>query len=338
MIRLEKFRFFSCQLPFQRRWFPLRWKDLWPFPIGIDSQRQSVRQLPTSHRKTFYLRTHWTPQVDTLLLPPRVQWHCAEVTACLAHEFAGEHQENRNLFCVRILLYTQLCVVQQTRMDSNRSIVNSCFAVQPTNWILANFLQTRLVFLWWPLIEFLITTKTLSPNFLFTGTPSTASAPISLIVEQSQDDVPWWNSIPIFDVGTLLGYMHTFVQNRSIPVNQDNAYTLESIHGESIRLIGCTDDDCDCTSFILTKLGRKKHKMMEINLPRQALESLRDGIDSILEFHDEKCLDWSKRAAGWGIQIGSFSARCFFFIAIRIPDGSHIDTSKEQPWLKNTIH
>ena len=74
-------------------------------------------------------------------------------------------------------------------------------------------------------------------------------------------------------------------------MNQNNAFTLESTQGKSISLIGCIEDDCDCTSVILTKIGRRKHKVMEITLPRQALESLRDGIDSILEYHDDKCLD-----------------------------------------------
>ncbi len=74
-------------------------------------------------------------------------------------------------------------------------------------------------------------------------------------------------------------------------MKKNNAITLESSHGEAIRIIGCFDDDCDCTSILLTKANRNKQRQIEITLSRQALESLRDGIDSILEFHDDKCLD-----------------------------------------------
>ena len=73
-------------------------------------------------------------------------------------------------------------------------------------------------------------------------------------------------------------------------MTQNNAFTLESSGGEVICFIGC-DDDCDCTSLLVTKQRRGKTKRFEITLPRQALEMLRDGIDSILEFHDSKSLD-----------------------------------------------
>ena len=74
-------------------------------------------------------------------------------------------------------------------------------------------------------------------------------------------------------------------------MKKNNAITLESSHGESLSIFGCCEDDCDCTSILLTKEGRNKQRRMEITLPRQALESLREAIDSILEFHDDKCLD-----------------------------------------------
>ena len=74
-------------------------------------------------------------------------------------------------------------------------------------------------------------------------------------------------------------------------MKKNNAITLESSHGEALSIIGCCDDDCDCTSILLTKKRRTKQRQMEVTLSRQALESLRDGIDSILEFHDDKCLD-----------------------------------------------
>ena len=74
-------------------------------------------------------------------------------------------------------------------------------------------------------------------------------------------------------------------------MKENNAITLESSHGEVISIIGCCEDDCDCTSILLAKERRNKQRRIEITLSRQALETLRDGIDSILEFHDDKCLD-----------------------------------------------
>ncbi len=74
-------------------------------------------------------------------------------------------------------------------------------------------------------------------------------------------------------------------------MKKNNAITLESPHGETLSIFGCCEDDCDCTSILLTKERRNKQRRMEITLPRHALESLRDAIDSILEFHDDKCLD-----------------------------------------------
>lgn len=74
-------------------------------------------------------------------------------------------------------------------------------------------------------------------------------------------------------------------------MKKNNAITLESSHGEVISIIGCCEDDCDCTSILLTKERRNKQRQIEITLSRQALESLREGIVSILDFHDDKCLD-----------------------------------------------
>lgn len=74
-------------------------------------------------------------------------------------------------------------------------------------------------------------------------------------------------------------------------MKKNNAITLESSHGEVISIIGCCEADCDCTSILLTKKRRTKQRQMEITLSRQALESLRDGIDSILEFHADKFLE-----------------------------------------------
>lgn len=74
-------------------------------------------------------------------------------------------------------------------------------------------------------------------------------------------------------------------------MKKKNAIAIESAHGEVLSVMGCCDDDCDCTSITLTKKRRSKQRGMEVTLSRQALEALRDGIDSILDFHDDKCLE-----------------------------------------------
>lgn len=74
-------------------------------------------------------------------------------------------------------------------------------------------------------------------------------------------------------------------------MNHDNAYTLESSKGETISIIGCCEDDCDCTTILITKERRGRTKRMEVTLPRKALEMIRDNIEEVLEFHDSKWLD-----------------------------------------------
>jgi len=74
-------------------------------------------------------------------------------------------------------------------------------------------------------------------------------------------------------------------------LKHDNAYTLESSKGEFISIVGCCEEDCDCTTILVTKERRGKRKKVEVTLPRKALEMIRDGIEAVLEFHDCKCLD-----------------------------------------------
>jgi hypothetical protein len=71
----------------------------------------------------------------------------------------------------------------------------------------------------------------------------------------------------------------------------DNAFTLESSEGEIISMVGCCEEDCDCTTLMMTKTRRGKKKHFAATLPREVLEYMRDSIDAILDFHDSKCLD-----------------------------------------------
>jgi hypothetical protein len=74
-------------------------------------------------------------------------------------------------------------------------------------------------------------------------------------------------------------------------VKRINAITIESPNCEALSIIGCCEDDCDGTLIMLTNVRGSTTCRSEVKLSRQALESLRDGIDSILEYHDDKCLD-----------------------------------------------
>jgi hypothetical protein len=74
-------------------------------------------------------------------------------------------------------------------------------------------------------------------------------------------------------------------------VKHDNVYTLETSRGEALSIVGCCEDDCDCTMIEITKERRGRIKRSAITLPREALEMIRDGIEAVLEFHDLKELD-----------------------------------------------
>ena len=71
----------------------------------------------------------------------------------------------------------------------------------------------------------------------------------------------------------------------------ENEFSLESPHGEILSIVGCTDDDCDCTMIELAKRKKGKTRRAQITLPRLALELLQESIEAILEFHDSKYCD-----------------------------------------------
>ncbi len=74
-------------------------------------------------------------------------------------------------------------------------------------------------------------------------------------------------------------------------MRQNNAVVIESPAGEIISLLGCCEDDCNCTTLMMTRTRRGKTREIAATLPRHVLEYLRDSIDDILEFHDSKDLD-----------------------------------------------
>ena len=68
----------------------------------------------------------------------------------------------------------------------------------------------------------------------------------------------------------------------------DNAFTLKSSEGDIISMVGCCEEDCDCTTLMMTRTRRGKQKHVAATLPREVLEEMRDSIDAILEFHSSK--------------------------------------------------
>lgn len=72
---------------------------------------------------------------------------------------------------------------------------------------------------------------------------------------------------------------------------QDNAFILESSEGETIFMVGVTEEDSDDTMLFMTKGKRRRKKHFVATLPREVLEYMRESIDVILAYHDSKGLD-----------------------------------------------
>lgn len=79
---------------------------------------------------------------------------------------------------------------------------------------------------------------------------------------------------------------------------KDSDVTLTCAYGEIIRMIGCPEHDCDCTTFIVTKPSGGKSKQIKVHLSREGLEMLRENIDDILEYHDSKGLGGPENTVG----------------------------------------